>query len=99
MTDPNGCGPWWLPDRWRDLYFVEACNVHDAEYGAGVPQATADRNLLKAMRNKINLDRDISLLGKNKRTVQLYFFYYLVRMFGAISHQGWIKSLGRCFKR
>ena len=74
----NGCGPWWYPNKWKDRYFEDACNVHDKDYADGMERKLADRRFKDAM---------LKRSGKHPiRRTQARVFYWLVRLFGWHTH-------------
>ena len=82
----NGCGPWWVPYRWKDYYFDEECNLHDREYAEGlVDRNEADRRFFVRMVKKI--DQEPNRWTRQRRRAQAVVFYYLVRRLGFLFYR------------
>lgn len=83
----NGCGPWWVPDLFKDEYFYDQCAVHDIDYYDDKKcRKVADKAFLKTMISRIKCDEKIGWWTKRARRAQAYFFYTTVRIFGWSSH-------------
>ena len=84
--DANGCGPWWVPYEFKDEYFENECNIHDADYTNGVPRGIADKEFYRNMIKRIKKEPNRRI--RYKRRLQALLFYYLVRRFGWLSYNG-----------
>lgn len=84
---PNGCGPWWLPQKYKDDYFIDACTIHDKEYIEGADREKSDRDFYERMKQTIRDDITLSWIERKARYSQAWFYYHIVRKLGWLSHK------------
>jgi len=86
---PNGCGPWWVPRKWKDEYFVQECRIHDEDYldpsKNGRDRKQADKFFYKQMLAKVSLEKNY--FKRQMRKAQAWAYYHIVRNFGWTSHK------------
>lgn len=86
--DPNknGCGPWWVPQEWKDEYFSSECDLHDADYETDeITKRQSDKAFYLRMLAKISLET--SWKTRQIRGFQARIYYYIVRYLGWTSHK------------
>ena len=87
--EPNGCGPWWVPRKLKDEYFVQECTIHDEDYldpkKNGRNREQADKFFYQQMLAKASTE--VSYWQRQKRKAQAWFYYHVVRVFGWTSHK------------
>lgn len=84
---PNGCGPWWVPSKWKDGYFIDACTIHDINYVEGYDRNKADLEFYDRMKVIIRNDKSLSYFQRKARFAQAWAFYNIVRNLGWLSHK------------
>lgn len=84
----NGCGPWYVPNMFRNRFFSKQCNLHDLKYAQGgskVDRLYADQLFKAEMQKEIKRRVAINSLSGicyYYRTFQMNFFHFSVRKFG-----------------
>lgn len=81
----NGCGPWWLPDHFKDDYFFDQCAIHDVDYFEGLDRKKADKKFYMLMLSRIAVEPKWKV--RIARRQQAWFYYHIVRVFGWMSHK------------
>ena len=77
----NGCGPNWLPKRFKSDFYTEQCNKHDYDYTHGKNKVVADTNFLRDMLFKAKKSE-----SPRRRTFQAYYYYFMVLWFGGMTY-------------
>lgn len=81
---PNGCGPEWLPDKFKDSYFESQCAVHDLDYYEGLDRSKADKKFYHLMLARVAEEKSWKV--RLARRTQALWYYRIVRVFGSMFH-------------
>jgi len=77
----NGCGPNWLPEKYKSKFFKDECDKHDRDYTYGKNKIVSDCSFLRDMLLKAVDSKDPKF-----RISQAYFYYFLVIWFGGMTY-------------